>query len=80
MARLGDVSPGELLSLSYLLKDRVRLLLLRDATLPELPDGYSRYFVLNPPWSVVHAEVRNYTLQRVNEKYPLWELRRRDDW
>ena len=49
----GDINPGELLSLSYLLQDRVQLLLLREPTLPELPDGYSHYFVLNPPWDAV---------------------------
>ncbi len=77
---LGDVSPGELLSLSYMLADRVQLLLLRDATLPVLPDGYSRYFVLNPPWGASQAEERNYTLHRLEKNYPLWDLRRRDDW
>jgi len=74
ISTLGAINPGELLSLSYFLRDRVRLLLLHDAVVPELPAGYDRYFVLNPPWGAPQAQERGYTLERVKELNMLWEL------
>ncbi len=76
---LGDVNPGELLSLGYFLRDRVRLLLLRGAVLPELPAGYDHYFVLNPPWNMLKAPPQGYTLERVKALNALWELHPRGD-
>jgi uncharacterized membrane protein len=76
ISTMGEVNPGEILSLSYFLQDRVRLLLLHDYELPELPAGYDRYFVIHSPWNATQAEQRGYTLQRLTEDNALWELRR----
>jgi uncharacterized membrane protein len=78
ISTLGEVNPGELLSLSHLLQDQVQLLLLGDYALPELPAGYDHYIILHPPWDEAQAQQRGYTLQRLTEDYALWEIRRRD--
>ncbi len=75
ISTMGEVNPGELLSLSYLLSDRVRFLLLPDAQLPALPPGYDRYFVLNMPWSEAQLRARGLTRQPLPGLGRLWELR-----
>ncbi len=73
---LGDINPGEILSLSYLFDDRVRLLLLGGGPLPELPKGYSDIFVLNPAWDVKEALERRYRLVLIHPVEGLWRLYR----
>jgi uncharacterized membrane protein len=75
ISTLGEVNPGELLSLSYLLEDRVRFLLLSGAALPPLPPGFDRYFVLNMPWSEAQLRARGLTRERLPGVNSLWELR-----
>lgn len=78
IAGLGEVNPGELLSLSYLLDDRVGLLLLGGAAPEPLPKGYSHYFVLNPVWDQLRWLDPAYVSHKVAEDLGVWELRPRD--
>lgn len=77
IAGLGEVTPGELLSLSYLLDDRVQLLLLGSGGPEPLPAGYSQYFVLNPAWDQLRWLDSAYTSHRVADGLGVWELRPR---
>lgn len=77
IAGLGEVNPGELLSLSYLLDDRVQLLLLGGGAPEPLPEGYSEYFVLNPAWDQLRWLDPAYASHRVAEDLGVWELRPR---
>lgn len=79
IAGLGEVNPGELLSLSYLLDDRVGLLLLGGGASEGLPEGYSQYFVLNPAWDQLRWRDPAYTAHRVADGLGVWELRPRAD-
>ncbi|MEZ5542359.1 MAG: glycosyltransferase family 39 protein [Pseudomonadota bacterium] len=74
ISTMGEVNPGELLSLSYYLKDQARLLLLHDYKLPELPAGFDRYFVLRAIWDTAQAQQRGYRLERLTRDRVLWEL------
>lgn len=78
IAGLGEVNPGELLSLSYLLDSRVRLLLLGGDAAEPLPQGYSRYFVLSPAWGELRWPDPAYTARRAAEDLGVWELIPRD--
>ncbi|MBD1925902.1 hypothetical protein H6F74_06330 [Trichocoleus sp. FACHB-90] len=42
-----SLNPGDLLSLSYLLDSKVRLQLVNESNIPQIPDGYSDIFVYN---------------------------------
>lgn len=77
IAGLGEVNPGELLSLSYLLDNRVQLLLLGAGVPEPLPKGYSQYFVLNPAWDQLRWLDLAYTSQQVADQLGVWELRPR---
>ena len=78
IAGLGEVNPGELLSLSYLLDNRVQLLLLGGDAPEPLPQGYSRYFVLSPAWSQLRWPDPAYTTRKVVDGLGMWELIPRD--
>lgn len=71
---LGEVNPGELLSLSRLLEDRVDLLLLAPGSPGPLPAGYGRYFVLNPAWDRLRWLQADYTPRQVAADLGIWEL------
>lgn len=71
---LGEVNPGELLSLSRLLKDRVDLLLLGADSPGPLPAGYGRYFVLNPAWDQLRWLDTDYTARQIAADLGVWEL------
>lgn len=71
---LGEVNPGELLSLSHLLEERVRLMLLGPGSPGALPAGYSHYFVLNPTWDQLRWLDAAYTARRVADDLGVWEL------
>lgn len=75
---LGEVNPGELLSLSYYLDDHVQLLLAADYTFPHLPPGHDRYFSLNSYWNAPAIQQAGYELVPMAGIPELLELRRRD--
>lgn len=71
---LGEVNPGELLSLSHLLEDRVELLLIGPGSPGTLPAGYSHYFVLNPAWDQLRWLDADYTTRQIATDLGIWEL------
>ena len=67
----------ELLSLSYLLDSKVRLLLVNSSDLPDIPNGFSDVFVysllgLPPVWQ--DKLPKKYNLEPIKELINLWKL------
>jgi uncharacterized membrane protein len=73
-----NLNPGELLSLSYLLDPKVRLLLVLDPNIPKLPDGFSDVFVFNPSKKLRYTLVGD-KKQKLEQVYPaqarLWRIK-----
>ncbi len=73
-----NINFGNLISLSYLLEPKVRLLLLPQETLPNIPQQFKEVFLFNPsPQLRLELESdRDYRLEIVPIKtdYPFWKL------
>lgn len=79
ISTLGDINPGEVLSLSYMLKDDVRLLMLGDSSMPEITStDQGAIFVLNPRWELQKAFNDKYDMQLIGNQKKLWALRDRE--
>lgn len=71
---LGEINPGEILSMSYLLKDDVRLWLFSEPVPPVIPKDTGRVFVLNPPWAIQEMLEKKFKMTVIDEKDNLWEI------
>ncbi|RJP85757.1 MAG: hypothetical protein C4518_15350 [Desulfobacteraceae bacterium] len=74
ISMMGDINPGEVLSMSYHLDDHVELLLLNYNSFPEIPSGFDRIFVLNPAWELLEGLKKKYTMNLIHKPEALWEL------
>jgi len=72
-------NPTELLSLSYLLDSKVRLLLVKESDLPNIPNGFSDVFVyssfgLPPAWQ--DGLPKKYTIEPIKNLTNFWQLKK----
>jgi uncharacterized membrane protein len=70
----GDINPGEILSLSYLLDPKVRLILTDYGRFPDIPPGYTDVFLVNPSRELQEALAANYRLEVLHNSGRLWKL------
>jgi uncharacterized membrane protein len=70
----GEINPGEVLSLSYLLKPKVRLLLADYGQIPEIPAGFSDVFLFHPGGELREGLSGRYRLDPVHTGGHLWRL------
>jgi uncharacterized membrane protein len=73
ISSFGDINPGEILSLSYLLQPKVHLLLVDGAAAARIPPGYGPLFVLNPSGELRHSLEERYLLRPVHAAGRLWQ-------
>ncbi len=70
-----NLGPGSVLSLSYLLNPKVRLLLAVKPNLPKIPrDGFSNIFLYNSSQSLQNELKKKYKIERAYEHDQLWLL------
>lgn len=74
ISMMGDINPGEVLSMSYHLDNHVKLLLLNYNSFPEIPSGFDRIFVLNPAWELLEKLKKKYAMNLIHKPEALWEL------
>ncbi len=69
-------NPGNIISLSYLLEPKVRLLLVVEPNLPKIPDQFSDVFLFAESSKTLRSrlEKENYKIKPIFEK--LWRLKR----
>ncbi|MEW6491017.1 MAG: glycosyltransferase family 39 protein [Cyanobacteriota bacterium] len=70
---------GELLSMSYLLNEKVRLQLISEPNIPKIPQGFSDIFVFNPSQGLKSGigQNSNYTIVPISPKeLQLWKLKK----
>ncbi|HEY9665744.1 MAG TPA: glycosyltransferase family 39 protein [Coleofasciculaceae cyanobacterium] len=70
---------GELLSMSYLLNDNVKIQLVSEPSIPNIPKGFSDIFVLNPSQSLKFGIEKeyNYKVEPLTpSELQLWQLKR----
>lgn len=70
---------GELLSMSYFLNDNVKIQLVSEPSIPDIPKGFSNIFVLNPSQSLKFGIEKeyNYKVEPLTPKeLQLWQLKR----
>ena len=70
----GDVNPGELLSLSYLLDPKVRILLAPASGEVTIPPGFTELFALNPSFELRQRLAQDYQLRPYRDSWKLWVL------
>ncbi|MDF5707736.1 MAG: glycosyltransferase family 39 protein [Nostoc sp. S4] len=72
------INYGNVFSLSYLLQPKVKFQLVKDQTIPNIPDIFTDIFLLNPPdrWRFQIESTYNHTKLVVysNNHYLLWKL------
>ncbi len=70
---------GELLSMSYLLNPKVKLQLVSEPTIPNIPQGFSNIFVFNPSKTLKSGIEKsyNYNVEPLNpSELQLWQLKK----
>jgi len=70
----GETNPGDVLSLSYLLEPKVRLILADYGHVPEIPAGFSDVFLFNPGWEIQAGLRARYRLEAVHSSGRLSRL------
>ncbi|MEM9483938.1 MAG: hypothetical protein AAGA83_09635 [Cyanobacteria bacterium P01_F01_bin.116] len=76
MASLGDTGLGNAISLSYAVPPTTAFMLFKPGKMPEIPVGYSDYFVANANGEVLDeiASKTGRSLELAEGDYPLWRL------
>jgi uncharacterized membrane protein len=69
-----DINPGEVLSLSYLLDPKVRLLLTDYGQVPDIPTGFTDVFLLNPSREMQEELGARYRLEALHSSGRLWRV------
>jgi hypothetical protein len=69
---------GEILALSHQLDLKVKLLLVEEPHIPNIPDGFSDVFLFNPSQTLQNGleKERSQKIERVDERSRLWRLNR----
>ncbi|MFH7030793.1 MAG: hypothetical protein ACHBN1_36965 [Heteroscytonema crispum UTEX LB 1556] len=72
------INYGNVFSLSYLTEPKVRFMLVKDKTIPKIPDSFSDVFLLNPSKTWRTGLEQKYKSKTVtvysDNKYSLWKL------
>lgn len=72
-----SLNPGDLLSLSYLLDSKVRLQLVIEPNIPQVPDGYSDIFVYNTSKELNSKLEKDYKIKTVDKRANLRRLEKK---
>jgi uncharacterized membrane protein len=72
-----SLNPGDLLSLSYLLDSKVRLQLVIEPNIPQVPDGYSDIFVYNTSKELNSKLEKDYKIKTVDKRVNLRRLEKK---
>ncbi len=65
---------GDLMSLSHLLNSKVKIQLVTEPILPNIPDGFSDVFLYNPSQNFKTELEKMYKIESVYERGRLWQL------
>lgn len=70
---------GDLMSLSHLLKDKVKMQLVIEPDIPNIPNGFSDIFLYNPSKIFQSKLEKIYTLNVIYKRGRLWRLEKKRD-